>query len=205
MKYFQRGLFIVFITLFFSCQHDIETRISNEIRPNVLADLEQAADSMDVMAYDEAEQNILKHLNKPSDSLNAMEKYYLYAFEAEIFYYSALFDQGINSILKARKQAENLNENKLIGSCENILGLLYSNKKLPDIALAHFRNALKTLPELDTSKWLSRRFHVYNNIGEAFLQLIIARFPFFMCCVLYFLNMYFLGCLLGTRPHTITE
>lgn len=171
MKKLLHTIFIFIVTLNYSCKQEIKILDQHVIRPNVFADLEKAAYAMEIMAYDEAEQILLKHLNRSPDSLSALEKYYLYAFEAEIFYYSALFDQGINSILKAKKQAENIHDNKLIGSSENILGLLYSNKKLPEVALDHFRIALKLLPELDTSKWLSVRYHVYNNIGEAFLQL----------------------------------
>ena len=171
MKQLVRSLFVLFVCFFCSCNKETKTLDPNSIRPNVMADLQMAADSMEVSANDVAEQIILKHLNKSADSISSLEKYYLYAFEAEIFYYSALFDQGINSIIKARKQAELLHENKLIGSCENILGLLYSNKNLPDTALKHFRIALNLLPELENSKWLSKQFHVYNNMGEAFLKL----------------------------------
>jgi signal transduction histidine kinase len=171
MNHFLRSVFVLIISFFSSCKQETKPLTPNIIRAEVLADLQVAADSMEVSANDVAEQFILKHLNKSVDSISSMEKYYLYAFEAEIFYYSALFDQGINSILKARKQAELLNDKKLIGSCENILGLLYSNKNLPDTALKHFRIALNLLPELQNSKWLSKQFHVYNNMGEAFLKL----------------------------------
>ncbi len=171
MNHFLRSVFVLIISFFSSCKQETKPLSPNIIRAEVLADLQAAADSMEVSANDVAEQIILKHLNKSADSISSIEKYYLYAFEAEIFYYSALFDQGINSILKARKQAELLHENKLIGSCENILGLLYSNKNLPDTALKHFRIALNLLPELENSKWLSKQFHVYNNMGEAFLKL----------------------------------
>lgn len=171
MKQLLHSVFVLFVLIFCSCNKETKTLDPNSIRANVMADLQVAADSMDVSANDVAEQIILKHLNKSTDSISFLEKYYLYAFEAEIFYYSALFDQGINSIIKARKQAELLHENKLIGSCENILGLLYSNKNLPDTALKHFRIALNLLPELENSKWLSKQFHVYNNMGEAFLKL----------------------------------
>ena len=171
MKHFLRSVFVLIISFFSSCKQETKPLSPNIIRAEVLADLQVAADSMEVSANDVAEQIILKHLNKSTDSISSIEKYYLYAFEAEIFYYSALFDQGINSIMKARKQAELLHENKLIGSCENILGLLYSNKNLPDTALKHFRIALNLIPELENSKWLSKQFHVYNNMGEAFLKL----------------------------------
>lgn len=171
MNHFLRSVFVLIISFFSSCKQETKPLTPNIIRAEVLADLQVAADSMEVSANDVAEQFILKHLNKSVDSISSMEKYYLYAFEAEIFYYSALFDQGINSILKARKQAELLHEKNLIGSCENILGLLYSNKNLPDTALKHFRIALNLIPELENSKWLSKQFHVYNNMGEAFLKL----------------------------------
>jgi signal transduction histidine kinase len=171
MNYLWQGLFIVLISFLSSCKQETETLSPNIIRADVMADLKRAGDSMDVSANDVAEEIILKHLNKSTDSLSSLEKYYLYAFEAEIFYYSALFDQGINSIIKARNQAEQIHEKKLIGSCENILGLLYSNKNLPDTALKHFRIAINLLPELENSNWLSNQFHVYNNMGEAFLKL----------------------------------
>lgn len=110
MNHFLRSVFVLIISFFSSCKQETKPLTPNIIRAEVLADLQVAADSMEVSANDVAEQFILKHLNKSVDSISSMEKYYLYAFEAEIFYYSALFDQGINSILKARKQAELLHE-----------------------------------------------------------------------------------------------
>ena len=87
MKQLVRSLFVLFVCFYCSCNKDTKTLDPNSIRPNVMADLQVAADSMEVSANDIAEQIILKHLNKSADSISSLEKYYLYAFEAEIFYY----------------------------------------------------------------------------------------------------------------------
>jgi signal transduction histidine kinase len=124
---------------------------------------------MDSAKYNEASALIRKTITFDEQSLSLIDKYYLYSFEAEILYYSALSEPGINSSLKAREIARILKNKHFEGSSENFLGLFYLNKKKYEIANSHFHTALKLLPNENNEIWLSRRYHVLGNLGESFL------------------------------------
>lgn len=172
MKFILNSSLILVIVLFIvACSKPQLKSDASSLSPNIYNELKKIAALMDSGEFVNSEKAILGCFEHFGDSLNDIDKYYLYAFEAEIMYYSALFDQGINSALKARAIAVSRNDSILIGNTENFLGLFYMNKNFPDSAKRHFRNALHMLPADDTTLWVSKRFHVLNNFGELFLSL----------------------------------
>ncbi|MEZ5172360.1 MAG: histidine kinase [Bacteroidia bacterium] len=144
---------------------------ADQVNQDVLLILNDAATLMDSSAWNDASSLIRNTLTEHESSLTLTEKYYLYSFEAEIFYYSALTEPGINSALKAREVARKSKNQILEGSSENFLGLFYLNKKKYREAINHFRRALNLIPENDSTIWISRRFHVFGNLGECYLGL----------------------------------
>jgi tetratricopeptide (TPR) repeat protein len=162
----------LFLFLLQSCgnKNPAEKQVqADEISVFALPILKNAAALMDSAKYNEASALIRKTITFDEQSLSLIDKYYLYSFEAEILYYSALSEPGINSSLKAREIARILKNKHFEGSSENFLGLFYLNKKKYEIANAHFHTALKLLPNENNEIWLSRRYHVLGNLGESFL------------------------------------
>lgn len=154
----------------------VKNQPSAEIKADSLTEpimqiLNTAAIMMDSSEWNNASSLIRNTLTENENSLTLTEKYYLYSFEAEIFYYSALTEPGINSALKAREMARKSNNQILEGSSENFLGLFYLNKKKFREAINHFRRALDLIPENDSTIWISQRFHVFGNLGECYLEL----------------------------------
>jgi len=172
MRFILNSSFILlFVLCLFACSKPHLEPDSSAVSPGIVKELAKISTLMDSGEFVLSEKAILGCFELYGDSLNDLDKYYLYAFEAEIMYYSALFDQGINSALKARAIAVSRKDSILIGNTENFLGLFYMNKNFPDSAKRHFRNALQMLPADDTTLWVSKRFHVLNNFGELFLSL----------------------------------
>jgi two-component system, NarL family, sensor histidine kinase UhpB len=163
--------FSILLFCIIACSSPQISKNENTLSHELKSELNAIAILMDSGEFATSERRILLAFERHGDSLSNIEKYYLSAFEAEVMYYSALFDQGMNSALKSRSLGDLLNDSVLIGSSENFLGLFYMNKHFPDSALRHFNNALKMLPPNDTTLWISRRFHVLNNIGELYLEL----------------------------------
>jgi hypothetical protein len=121
---------IIRLFLFFSllisaiaCSGPKKSKNSNELSPEIKSELSEIATLMDSGEFAISEKRILSTFDKFGDSLSNLERYYLSSFEAEIMYYSALFDQGMNSALNARSLGELLHDSLLIGSSENFLGL----------------------------------------------------------------------------------
>jgi len=133
--------------------------------------LDEAAYLMDEARMTEAQNILLNTLQNDSLELSNADKYYLNSFLAEIMYYSALFDQGINYSRRAKDIAIELKNEPMQGSSDNFLGLFYLNKNFIDSAIVNFKNALELIGDNDTTLWLSRRYHVYNNLGETYLKL----------------------------------
>jgi len=86
-------------------------------------------------------------------------------------YYNALFEQGLNIALRAYEVSLELDNDTLIGSAENLLGLLLMNVGRNADALDHFRNAVRLIPKYHGNGYLSFNYHATSNIAECFLKL----------------------------------
>jgi signal transduction histidine kinase len=105
------------------------------------------------------------------DTLNDnIGKYYLYAFESEILYYNSLFSSGLNSAYRSLKYAEQLQNDTLVGSIKNLIGLLLSNLHQYGEAEKALRSAVQKLPFNHGNENLSFRFHAASNLCGVFIE-----------------------------------
>jgi tetratricopeptide (TPR) repeat protein len=78
-----------------------------------------------------------------------------------------------DSILRCRAHAlvEHSADSVLLGSAENLLGLLLMNLDRTKEALVHLRRAVRLLPRYHGNGYLSFNYHAIANIGECFIRL----------------------------------
>ncbi len=167
-------LFLSSILLSLSCNRPSSSKINqgiDGIKLNADKQLNVAATMMDEARMAEAQNLLIKTLQNDSIRLTNADLYYINSFLAEIMYYSALFDQGINYSRRAKAIALEMKNDALQGSSDNFLGLFYLNKNFLDSAVINFKNALSLIKENDSTLWISRRYHVFNNLGETYLKL----------------------------------
>lgn len=150
--------------------------VNNDYRPpgmseNAFTVLKAASNFMDQSRYDSAQYLITDELSQTSVSLNEIDLYYLHAYESEIMYYNALFEQGLNSAVRALSIASALQNDTLIGSAENLIGLFYMNLDKEKDAIKHFQNAIKLLPPGHNNSFLAFQYHAYANLGECYLRI----------------------------------
>lgn len=113
-------------------------------------------------------QNII--IEMANNSKTPMERYLVNCYQAELFYFNDLADQGIKSTLLAKDIAVKLNKPELIANCDNFLGLFNLLSRKNDTALTYFKLALKKLPPLIKDPNLVRHDQILNNLAESFLN-----------------------------------
>lgn len=138
---------------------------------SVESSLKRAADYMDRSSYDSAEYEISKAFSQTGAPVSETELYYLLAFEAENMYYNALFEQGLNSTMRALDIARRLRNDTLIGNAENLYGLFLMNMGRNNEAIDHFRLGLSLIPSDHTNSYLAFQYHAYGNLAECYLKL----------------------------------
>lgn len=121
--------------------------------------------------YDSAQAVLSATFIQTENALSQTDLFYLHSLEAEIMYYSALFEQGLSSALRARALVEHSSDSILLGSAENLVGLLMMNVGRTDEALEHLRKAVALLPKYHSNGYLSYNYHAVANIGECFLKM----------------------------------
>lgn len=121
--------------------------------------------------YDSAQSVLTATFIQTEHALSQTDLFYLHSLEAEIMYYSALFEQGLSSALRARALVEHSSDSVLLGSAENLVGLLLMNLGRTDEALEHLRKAVVLIPKYHGNGYLSYNYHSIANIGECFLKL----------------------------------
>lgn len=134
-------------------------------------DLERATHYMNESKYDSALQVISNAFRNTLYPLDDRELYYLHSYEAEIMYYNALFEQGLSSSLRALDIAAGMNNDTITGNAENLVGLFYMNMNRNEEAIPYFRKAISHIPDDMRNEWLSRRYHAFGNLAEAFMKL----------------------------------
>lgn len=134
------------------------------------ATISSATILMNESKYDSAQYLISYELSQSDRPLNKYDLYYLHCYETEILYYHALFDQGLSSAFRGLQIATELKNDTLIGSAENLVGLILMNSKRYTEAIKHFRKAEAILP-LHNNDFLSYRYHALANMGECYLAM----------------------------------
>ncbi len=133
--------------------------------------LKVATAYMNKSSYDSAQFVVSAAFSQTNFPLNPTDLYYLHCYEAEIMYYNALFEQGLNSSMRGAEIAKQLNDNNLLGNTENLVGLFEMNLGKHAEALPHFKKAIALISATHTNDWLSFRYHALANLGECFYKL----------------------------------
>lgn len=126
---------------------------------------------MDAGDFENAQQILLKTLDESKSQSNQYDQYFLHTYLAEVMYYTALNEQGLQNAVKALKISQAINNDTLIGNAHNLLGLIHLNRERLDSAQNHFEKALKLLPPKLSIQGLSRYDQVLSNLAETYLYL----------------------------------
>lgn len=126
---------------------------------------------MDDGDFESSQQILLSTLDKPSVQLNQYDQYYLHTYLAEVMYYTALNEQGLQNAGKALKISKSIKNDTLIGNASNLLGLIHLSGQRYDSARVYFQSAMQKLPRKLNIKGLSRYDHVLSNLAETYLYL----------------------------------
>lgn len=126
---------------------------------------------MDDGDFESSQQILLSTLDKPSVQLNQYDQYYLHTYLAEVMYYTALNEQGLQNAGKALKISKSIKNDTLIGNASNLLGLIHLSGQRYDSARVYFQTAMQKLPRKLNIKGLSRYDHVLSNLAETYLYL----------------------------------
>lgn len=145
--------------------------LPNGISPSVGPAFEKAVQMMNISRYDSAQAILSEAFMQSEHALSTTELFYLHSLETEIMYYNALFEQGLNTAMRAHALVEHSADSVLLGSAENLLGLLLMNLDRTKEALVHLRRAVRLLPRYHGNGYLSFNYHAIANIGECFIRL----------------------------------
>jgi len=85
-----------------------------------------------------------------------------------------LFEQGLNSSIRALEIAHEINDQVLIGNSENLIGLFMMNLERYTDALDHLKIAARLIPADHTNEYLAFQYHALENLGECFLKTGVA-------------------------------
>ena len=167
MKYFFFAL--SFFILMVSCNpiNEEVTLPDDYVSENFASQLDCTFNLMNTNHFDQVQNIIIEMADK---SKTPMERYLVNCYQAELFYFNDLADQGIKSTLLAKDIALKINKLELIANCDNFIGLFYLLSNKNDSALIYFKLAIKKLPPSIKDPNLVRYDQVLNNLAESFLK-----------------------------------
>ncbi|MCU0352364.1 MAG: tetratricopeptide repeat protein [Cytophagales bacterium] len=102
---------------------------------------------------------------------DSIQGFFLTAYQTEIFLYSTLCEQGIQTAMKGLQQAEQLNDEEMIANQYNLLGLLYAEMAQFQQAIGFFELSLNHLPPQSGHDNLTRRYHLLSNLAQCYEEL----------------------------------
>jgi two-component system sensor histidine kinase UhpB len=132
--------------------------------------LNSAGILMDKGNLQEAQKLILNALDQPAVNYTPRSIYLFHSLLAEIMYYSALNEQGLQSARTSLRLAGNLSNDTLKGNSYNLMGLIHLNAERYDTAMHYFNRAAALIPNALNKKELSRKDQVLGNISETHLK-----------------------------------
>jgi signal transduction histidine kinase len=141
------------------------------VSPSIKDVLAAATDYMNHSSYDSAQFVISAAFSQSETAVTETDLYYLHCYEAEVMYYNALFEQGLNSSLRSLELARKLANDTLVGNSENLIGLFLMNLGRKEEALGHLRSATLLLPSGHSNDYLAFQYHALGNLGECFMGL----------------------------------
>lgn len=163
----------MFVFCFSACADEENAQVSSTVKtsPAINATLIHVGKLMDKGEFEQSQQILLDDLEDSKGTLNQYDQYFLHTYLAEVMYYTALNEQGLQNAGKALKISQSIGNDTLIGNANNLLGLIYLSSERYDSAKIHFSDALKQLPEKMSIKGLSRHDHALSNLAETYLYL----------------------------------
>lgn len=167
----KRSLLIAIITLSSVLSYGQLDFIPKGVSPEMSKILENTFVQMDNSRYDSALSLLSQGFYLHNEIVVPIDQYYLHAIEAEIMYYNALFDIGLNSVQQSAILAEELKNDTLIGNTENLLGLFLMNLNRDKEAIPHLKLAATLLPKNHGKGYLALQYHAHSNLGECYLKL----------------------------------
>lgn len=132
--------------------------------------LSSATQYMNAGSFEQAQSILITALNASQSNYSKYDHYYFHSFLAEIMYYTALNEQGLQNAREAIRIAQELKNDTLLGNAENLLGLIHLSSERYDSAQFYFNRALENIPNKLNNPNLSRYDQVLGNISEAYLK-----------------------------------
>lgn len=103
---------------------------------------------------------------------DSLKGFFLTAYQTEVFLYSTLYEQGIQTAMKGLQQAEQLEDKELMANQYNLLGLLYAEMMQFQQAIGFFELSLKYLPPQSHHTYgLTQRYHLLSNLAQCYQEL----------------------------------
>jgi len=133
--------------------------------------ISRATRFMNFSQYDSAQVVISEAFEQTDFKLHDLDEYYLHCYEAEVMYYNALFEQGLNTAMRGLDLARQLDDPILIGNAENLIGLFMMGLDRHTEAIEHFHIAERLIPSEEQSSFLSLRYHALGNLGECLVRI----------------------------------
>lgn len=156
--------------MYLSCNKPTEKAPSTLLTAQGDSILWQATAYMDKGKFEAAQTTLLTALNKQDSAFSKRDKYYFHSHLAEIMYYTALNEQGLQNAREAIQLANTDKNDTLLGNAYNLLGLIHLNSERYDSALHYFNRALVKIPFHLNDPKLSRYDQVLGNLSEAYLK-----------------------------------
>ncbi|MBC8156506.1 MAG: hypothetical protein H7Z72_26790, partial [Bacteroidetes bacterium] len=129
--------------------------------------INQTANQLDAGRYDSAQFYLNQGARLVSQRADAESAFYLSAYQSEVFYHNALFEQGIQYALRGLHQAEGLRDSTMMANQHNLLGLFYTDLGQLAKAIAHLQRSIHLLPKRPASRYgLTNRYHILSNLGQ---------------------------------------
>ncbi len=157
---------ILFLLLIFKGKEIHAQSVPKGVSEEIENALRQATHFMNHSMYDSAQYVITRTLTQTNHTISSKELYYLRCYEAEIMYYNALFEQGLNVALHSMDLAKELNDDLLLGNSHNFVGLFLMNIERTREAAQHFLAASRLIPAEAKDKFMSLQYHATGNLGE---------------------------------------
>lgn len=155
----------------FAMQRAANAELQQRTRQQIEQDISQVSALMAADDYESAYEKVNHALRFADTTTYSLGKYYLYAFQAEILYYHAIYNSALGAAYKAKVLSNELANDTLIGSIDNLIGLLLSNMNRKEEAEEYLRWAVEKLPANHGNENLSYRFHATSNLAEIFIEM----------------------------------
>ncbi|MES2653492.1 MAG: histidine kinase [Bacteroidota bacterium] len=176
---------IYFLILASLCLTSSPIKAQDKAEQRFIRDAFDRADNyMETDHYDSAQVWLNKIYQKVSYRKPSLFTYFLTSRQAEVYYYNNLHQLGMQEALKAENIANVLNDSILIADAYNFIGLFYLNSSKLLEAKKYFKRALffsKEPPYSAQYIELSKPYHIYGNLAEAFEKLSEADSAIFYC------------------------